>query len=614
MIPSSIYLAPVATWDNNYYQQNPQRRSTGTFSPSQFVQYNITSDLYGDVYITGYDSGLGNNWVIRIANVIGNGPLSITGNIISCPSVPGNPCAANLWPEIAVSSEGSQVYLGSPLSGMIPEFDGSTLAYQSGISLSYVNDNSLYGSISVPIPGGGPAPAANIVDYLANGGLYNVTTQCGGNNQQPCSTSDNIMKNIINQENYDFQQCNSQASGNACGTNTADMLDKATYPNSNNNNNYHHVLSLVDVNGYLYVLDYWDGITGQACSHSITIPLWKTYCSSLNPFSTSEIGGIKFSMLTMRVINTSGVDLPIEPTFYNDLWQCTDSKCSGLTKLKLSNSQFYPPYGWIISANVSSNQQEQSATPAQLKASDMLPLNKMAGVGSGPGQIPLIDAETLNMCGGSPTPPSGIAPCYQPSAYYKGSTLPIGPLLKAAFCNNAGGLFGFIGQAAGCGMAVLQGTAMSISFNNTISVFVPGWSGNHVPNTYDELIFAHIPPQNYTKPIGGLDNPAFMKNIDWNCLVGSVNYNSNNQGVYDSNYVPGGGNAQALCNYHTLLDNFQVPIYLASNPFQITENLGGYQVLSFDSIFGSGFSSGGGTGSTVGSCTTKSGTQSCLRA
>ena len=102
-----------------------------------------------------------------------------------------------------------------------------------------------------------------------------------------------------------------------------------------------------------------------------------------------------------------------------------------------------------------------------------------------------------------------------------------------------------------------------------------------------------------------------MKNIDWNCLVGSVNYNSNNQGVYDSNYVPGGGNAQALCNYHTLLDNFQVPIYLASNPFQITENLGGYQVLSFDSIFGSGFSSGGGTGSTVGSCTTKSGTQSC---
>ncbi len=616
VIPSSVYLSPVAAWDNNYYQQNPQRRSSGTFSASQFVEYNVTSDPYGDVYISGYDSGLGNNWVIRIANVIGNGPLSITGNIISCPSVPGNPCLNNRWPEIAVSPLGSQVYLGSPLSGIIPEFDGSTLAYESGISLSYANDNSLYGSISVPIPGGGPAPAANIVDYLANGGLYNVTTQCGGNNQQPCSTPDNIMKNIINQENHDLQQCNSLNSGQTCSTDTADVLDKATYPNSNNNNNYHHVLSLVDVNGYLYVLDYWDGITGQSCSHSITIPLWKSYCSSLNPFSTSEIGGIKFSMLAMRVINTSGVDLPIEPTFSNDLWQCTDSKCSGLTKLKVPNSQFYPPYGWIISANVSSNQQEQSATPAMLAAtghppSDLIP-NLNLGSPSNP--IPLADAETLNLCGGSPTPPSGIAPCYQPSSYYQGSTLPVGPLLKAAFCTSAGGLFGFIGQAAGCGMAVLEGTAMSISFNNTISIFVPGWSGHNVPNTYDELILAHINPQNYTKPIGGLDNPAFRKNIDWSCIVGNINLIGKIpglKGVSDSNYVPGGGSDQALCNYHTLLDNFQVPIYLASNPFQITENIGGYQVLSFDSIFGAGFSSGGGVGSTVGSCTTKSGTQSC---
>lgn len=608
VIPSSVYLAPVANWDNNYYQQNQYSQS---FSPSQFMQYNVTSDSYGDVYISGYDSGLGNNWVIRVANAVGNGPISITGNIISCSSVSGNPCANNRWPEIAVSPLGSQVYLGSPLSGIIPEFDGSTLAYESGISLSYVNDNSLYGSISFQVPGGAPPPAANIVDYLANGGLYNITTQCGGKAQQPCSTPDNIMKNIINQENYDLQQCNSQKQGYICSTDTADVLDKATYPNSNNNNNYHHILSLVDLNGYLYVLDYWDGVTGQACSHSLTIPFWKSVCASFNPFSTSEIGGIKFSMITMRIINTSGVDLPIEPTFYNDLWQCTDSKCSGLTKLKLSNDQFYPPYGWIISANVSSNQQEQSATPAQLQASDMLPISEMAGVGSGPGQVPLMDAETLNMCGGSPTPPSGIMPCYQPSSYYKGSTLPIGPLLKAAFCSSAGGLFGFIGQTAGCGMAVLQGASMSTSFNNTISIFIPGWSGQNVPNTYDELLFAHINPQNYTKPIGGLDNPAFRRGIDWSCIVGNINFNSNSKGVYDSNYVPGGGSALAACNYHTQLDNFQVPIYLASNPFQITENIGGYQILSFDSIFGAGFSSNGGTGSTIGSCTTKSGTQQC---
>ena len=125
------------------------------------------------------------------------------------------------------------------------------------------------------------------------------------------------MKNIIAQENYALS---------SSSVNTFDMLDKATYPQSNRNSNYHHTLSIEDLNGYLYVLDYWEGITGEGCTNSIQIPLFKAYCSSLSLTSTGEVGGIKFGMLVMRIINTTGVDLPANPTFYNDLCQSAHTR------------------------------------------------------------------------------------------------------------------------------------------------------------------------------------------------------------------------------------------------------------------------------------------------
>ncbi len=551
-------------------------------SLSQFTPLNISTDLLGDVFITGTvqtsivaGEGSGNyGWLMEITNTIGNGPIEyqsapICPNLAVSSSISSTPvCSTTNWPEIAASPTGSLLFLANPNSGLMPVFTANSLSYSSAISLNFTSDNALYSSASSESGSGSPStnpPAANIIDYFQNGGLYGINVN---GNTQP----DQIMKNIIDQAASDARNYEESSSlspfncpqvfhgaASSCTLNkntpantVQDQLDKAEWPGLGYNTNYHHPLSIQDVNGYIYVLDYWSGIAGQLGTSGL--------------FGTATpVGGIKFGILMLRIINSSGVDVPIQPTYYNDLWYTSNGNTQ-LNKYTQSSGLLYPPFGWVISANVSSNEFQSSQTPQ-------------------PG-------ETLNLCGGNPSPPPGSSPCFQPGPDYKGSYLPIGPELSTESCT-------FL---IDCRISHIIGASMSVGFNNRVNILIPNKAVYNLvvapskfeqqavytkaPSAdaninYDELIFVNFNPQNYTSQIGGTNLLPFTPNVDYICYTSST-----------LNDVANGGK----CSYDQNVASLSQPTYTVSNPFQYDENIGGIKTLTIGAIYSSVFSGGSGSG------------------
>ncbi len=510
-----------------------------------FSPINISSDSFGDIYITGEASAQSHTvgrfstvvnsyspWLVKITNTLGNGPIEVSAAPL-CPSgqssVPSEICP-RAWPEIAVSPTGSQVYIANSSSGYIPIYNGGTLAYSTYISLDFNNDQALYTSL---LSGPSEGVAANIIDYFQNGGLYNITTDCGGSGQPACTSDDNKMKDIIN--TYKSTQSYSQVK---------DQLDQVDWPSGNSNNNYHHPLGIEDINGYLYVLDDWAGTTGLSCNFNIG-----GLCAPL-----TNTGGILFNILDLRVINSSGVDVPIVPTYYNDLWYYTNSDQYSLKKFTANSNNLYPPFGWILSANVSA-----------MKVTSF-------GLFAGP-QPPFI-----SLCSGD------ASQCSNPPSNYYGTLLPIGPPLKAyGTCNFLG-----VGQSA----IWASDVAFSVNYNNTASIYIPSSANIQNPgcssNKNSELILAHLNPQNYTKQIGTASPIPFQNGLNYKCYTGDSQMSSS-------------ATSQAECSYDPNTPKLSGPIYLASNPFEFDSNFGGYQVLALDAIYGSAFSGGSGPSSQIGS-------------
>ena len=530
-----------------------------------FTPVNVTSDLFGDVFITGYVSSSGqpnNYWLVKIANAVGGGPISISAapicNLLGLTQYPGaappGNCAIHSyfydfiqsqdssppWPEIAASPYGDQVYLAAPGSGNILEFSGADLAYESQIGLSFTSDNVLYSTPSFTNPtvqgsqqaGSTESPAANIIDYFANGGLYGINANC----KSSSTAADCMMKAII--QNYDeelsSEASNLQGSGESI---SQDQLDKQSY---------HHPLGIADVNGYLYVLDDWYGVAGEPCVNGL--------------FGCNSGPGIRFNILDLRVINTSGIDVPINPTYYNDLWYYTGNSHTSLARYTQSSPFGYPPFGWIISANITSGADTQEI-------------------------INLCNPNTLEVAQGfSTTRQAGFSsstPCYPPDPTYSGSLSPIGPEILSWSCYDT------LEYHHSCGPVPLIDTGFSVSYNNTASLYIRsrydiqnnGGSSIQYANGYGELITASLNPQNYTKQIGG-PNPS---QVTYSCYT------------YDK-YSSG------TCAYNPNVENLMPPVYLLPNPFQFDENIGGYQAYTLDTLAGSGLAGlGGGSGSGSGS-------------
>ena len=367
--------------------QQPSGGGGGTVTASAFTPMNISSDAAGDVYITGTinNGGVVTPWIIKLASTISTGTVVVTGKIITLANgkIPQDSSGHQLLPtEVAASPDGKLVFVTSQHSSDIFVLSGETLSYISTYNLVYSSDVVPLGITYQGGSGSSSAPSAavpnvNITDWIANGGIYGQNTV---NNGAISSIINNFKKNGITQ------------------------LDGPQY---------HHPVAMQDVNGYLYVLDNWYGGIGKSCTFHLF-------------FCWTKSNTANFDTLMLRVINSTGQDTPISPTTYDDVWfqTGTGSKAT-YQRYNGSQSSYYPPFGWIVSASVSD--------------------------GSG--------SNIVNVCGLA----ISNYPCQTPTVNYisKSNYWPLGPSLSGLDCSAFSKLYG-------CSFLPLSGIGFSVNFNNTV--------------------------------------------------------------------------------------------------------------------------------------------------
>ncbi len=554
---------------------------------SQFTPLNITADSAGDVYITGAATsnqrrGRGSSQssypaLIEIPAV--NGPsVPSSGQISATTGDWSSTSGAPVLSEVAVSSDGTWLYAASPSSGTIYQFyaNKATLSENEAINLAF-STISTGGTLQSGQLGAAQA-SLSITQYLYNGGLYGVKFNGQG---APDVTNSQNNQNI----NTDF--------------------DSQTF---------HHPLGLANVNGYVYVLDDWQGIAGENVNCLIN-----GWFFGLLTAGCSNAGGTNFEILMVRVLDSSGGNVPINPTQFNDLYTlqgcqttftpsasstgtqyttstcitdktqpvisctpgqplcytastgCTDSngnhgieqfcvgQAGGNGYYGLSTTYFgaqgqsYPPYGWILSANIT--------------------------VSSGGSPVSFCSAYSNSGNNNDCT----YNPSHMPSAY-AGSFKPIGPALSATI----GGI-----NSGGCNDGSNDcATAFSVSLNGTMSLLFKqrslscAWflwgtcigskfcipyigcvgSTQYEPH-YNELATTQFSVENYTKYFDG--------NIGFSCYTDSQS-NGNTPGGQNNGacgYLIGSGGTDYIKNMHA-------PVFSATNPFRYLESLGSTQLLT----------------------------------
>jgi hypothetical protein len=359
------------------------------------------------------------------------------------------------------------------------------------------------------------------------------------------------------------------------------------------------------------VLDDWKGIVGS---------------SDANANSGTSTSGIFFNIVMLRVLNSTGSNVPIQPTFFNDMYnniactptgylathqntcipsttlqnvknsdwctvneqtgqacsiapisgsctfsslgsaiagsftgggvnyaeyQCisTGSLSSNYTSLATGsgsyNKNVYPPYGWVISANIT-------------------------GVSNG------AVGQSYSLCSSfsctkNPTQLLGGA-----NSYLEGYA-PVGPQLRAV------GSCSIIGECNA--FETIYSPGFSVNYNNTAVILFPNSTNSNSAHGTDEgldnwgeILIANINWQNYTNLFSGITN--------YTCYVkGEEN---GNQNVCGGKFV----NDHYYYTYNSLVDSFTAPIYLLGDPFKYYENLGTSPVLGFANQFYSTYNNG----------------------
>ncbi len=475
---------------------------TGTSGSSSGVNvslqpYNVSVDDQGTAYIsagcTVTTQGVGIRGVpsystvlfpalIKVANAITSNSPVVTGNVIQ--NLPND---KNNYPlnEITVSPSGSLVFMANQSIPYIYVFDGSSLKYGADISLQYTigTGSEVRGHSTVPV--------LNIYQYLYQGGLYGANASMTVTDPALATTEDYKMEKALSSV-----------------TEKNNALDVPQF---------HHPVAIQDINGYLYVLDNWEGQTGGNCGIHII-------------FCFSSSGGVNFEIVTLRVINTTGVDAKINPTKSDDI------SPSSYT----SSSNNYPPYGWVITANISANNGDPSAAD-------------------------------INFCGAA-NPPCYTIPAYSASNYgsaYK----PIGPLINSWICTGA-----WCSIAEGYHVPPIRGPSMSINSNGTMALLMPNIDSRSGPGNaadYGELMISRFLVENYTKFTGynGSISP-------FSCYVDNKNYAASSP----SETKP------PFCTYLSSLDNLSNPIYFDTSALNYSESISSEQGLTYAGYYFSSFS------------------------
>jgi hypothetical protein len=543
------------------------------------VPYNITTDDAGDLYIVG-STVIGDGHsavVVKIANVLTNGVLC-TGS--SCWTTSENAIQTqvgnknlfassssttdHLYTEIAASPEPGTLYFGSPASGCINVYGANDLNFLDAIPLAY----GQYPTV-IPTTQTQSGLAAECSTYGFNTKASNFFQTVFGT-QYPNIPLLNIASWLNSNGLFGQNVFGGSYSGN--------ML---SYLNLDIPSN-HHPLALADPNGYLYVLDDWNG---TICGSS------STSCSTANSKSS---GGLPFNIVILRVLNSTGTDAPIVGSQVNDVYapmSCSSSQTSAS--------------GWL-----QQNGGNACLTTAQVDSSSWCGSGADSGGKSTCCPSTCHIAESLGSyfaCGSNYNPLS-LTPVYewqcqsnqdiQSNVYYSLATAgnpnnaypPYGWIISARvgggtsyqFCNLAScttsKTYNAVGPKLLSGISTVNaiGVSMSVTANGTIAILFPGSNVNGLFN-YQDLIFARFNVENYTNYLQGA--PQYL------CYTASLSLN------------------HGACQVYSGIANVMSPVYLTDNPFLYLENQGSEKTLAFANEYYSLFSGGNGQPASVGGLT-----------
>ncbi|MDE1860316.1 MAG: hypothetical protein KGH72_01215 [Candidatus Micrarchaeota archaeon] len=503
---------------------------------SGFTAYNVSADSFGTVYLTGsvnftdtMSDQFSYPFIVRISNTITGNELDrqVTGNFIIDPvefchgAVTGcAPQEGSQWLEITASPTGALLYVADPKDHNILAYDANTLDYVGCFDLVFsdtktcgtINNGCGHGLFS-PIED--TIPDLNISSYFLSGGFEGINPRTG--TSKAAADLAAILDGNANIGD------NNAASG---------QLDRDCW---------HYPLGIQDINGYLYVLDNWGARYGQTCS--IIIGGVHEGCT----------GGVKFNMLMLRVINSSGADIQISPTHANDIWIGGDF---GTTAIPEPTQKYFPPYGWILAANVTGTDGGvQVCLGGHCSKSDT----------------------SLNVCN------ENTANCTVNAHDAPSSYQPLLPSISNWECTH------FLGSCIPFTSHIpnFDGVSFGVGINGTAVVYLPsqpslnGGTGKaHVANQHGGLAFINFNVENYTKDIGVI-GPPFSYPL-YKCYVDKK----------AASTAIGSGSGYGTCRYEPNIDNIWGLVYPADNPFEYTESIGSLRTLTYEDFFYSSFTAG----------------------
>ncbi len=520
--------------------------------------------------------------------------------------------SAPVLSEIAATPTGQIVFGANQSSGYLYQFSGNDLSQQGTISLAYQT------SIT-----SGEQATLNVAQWLWQGGLDGVRFDCSSGGAQ-CATP-YVAFNVL--------QYPSHASDTGQIAWNANDLDVAAN---------HHPLGLYDVNGYLYVLDNWGGSIGVehtcpgglGCQNSYTgtffdmlvlralnstganAPISPSHFNDMftqsscgvpqaglcvqEPVGSPETSCFQCSSAETPICGTGCVAQATQPCAQNTngqgyqgtSYQCVSASTGqagtyySLATGNYGSGQVYPPYGWILSANV---------TPMTLKQWQELGLygtayySKELGVVNGSATA---NPASTTFCANYG---SGAGCLWNPSNLPDGALAypPIGPAIDAvqtgsgsdAFGNTGNGAYQWPSNGTGSGFAPRYSAGFTVNFNQTADIIFNtyhlhnyncptfGACDLYSPNTYNDLITAGAQIENYTKILGGYAPYA--------CFMDTS--------------LPG------VCTYLSEVSGLAAPVYTVDNPFKYIENLGSASTLTSTGQFYSSYLPGLQSGSSTSS-------------